>query len=95
MTHKPPGPLQKHGNGKLGDNSEYGAWKITTVPDGAKQATIKFVVAASLKEIVNTYDNVISAEFLGEGGVVLTLALAQHPEGGQLILGPQEEVKAT
>lgn len=89
MAFAPQEPLQKTGNGKLGEKSEYGAWKITIVPDGAKAPTIKIVVAASLREIVNTYDDVIAAEFLGEGGVVVTLALAQSAEGN-LTLSPKE-----
>ena len=102
MSFAPPGPLQKQGeykNGKLGEKHEFGAWKITIVPAPSQTVTpdalakpkgpiVKVVVAASLREIVNTYDDVIAAEFLGEGGVVVTLALAQTPEG-QLALTPQ------
>lgn len=79
MTFAQPSPLQKHG--AIGNNSEYGAWKITIVPPKAKQAIMKVVVAASLREIVNTYDDVIAAEFLGEGAMVMTLGLSQDAEG--------------
>lgn len=79
MTYAQPGALQKHG--AIGNNAEYGAWKITIVPPKAKQAVMKIVVSASLREIVNTYDDVIAAEFLGEGAMVMTLGLSQDKEG--------------
>ncbi|MDD5048189.1 MAG: hypothetical protein WC489_07875 [Patescibacteria group bacterium] len=79
MAYATPGALQKHG--AFGDNSEYGAWKITVIPPKAKEAKFKIVVAASLREIVNTYDNVIAAEFLGEGGMVVTTTLTQNEDG--------------
>ena len=91
MTYAQPGALQKHG--ALGNNAEYGAWKITIVPPKAKQAITKVVVAASLKEIVNTYNDVIAAEFLGEGGVVVTLAISQNDEG-VLAVSPSPGVEA-
>ena len=77
-------------NGKLGDKSEYGAWMIQIIdPSGKVPPKKMVVVAASLREIVNTYDDVVNAEFLAEGGVVLTLQVSQAPEG-QLSLKPQE-----
>lgn len=88
MTYAAPGALQKHG--AIGNNAEYGAWKITIIPPKAKQAIMKVVVAASLREIVNTYDDVIAAEFLGEGGMVMTLGITQDAEGAmKLTPAPQ------
>jgi len=88
MTYATPGALQKHG--AIGNNAEYGAWKITIIPPKAKQAIMKVVVAASLREIVNTYDDVIAAEFLGEGAMVMTLGITQDEEGAmKLTPAPQ------